>query len=575
VAISVRRVLVVSSGLTIAWLILWLGIGSWLLSEAYEGRGISVLRRAFAAKRELYPLSHYLSKVRFLAFGGGIAISGSGLALAAVLYDARRGAPRARRIVRPATPTSLAGIRIWIGIVALISVLAEDVASFALLPSSLPISPGLGVFAVLRHAPGAEALFASSLALHALKWTTVLALVASIFGLFTRVALPLAFVGALVMGGVLRLHTHFFHTGLLPLYLLGVIMLTPCADAWSLDAWRWKRAGKAVLAPEEPAMAHGWGRFTVWIVIAMSYFAAGTCKIRNGGFGWWDGVNLKCKVLADALCLHTFDLPFVPLLAALPLFAYSFMGIVSLLVEFSMIAVPFSAQARRILPLAAVGMHVGIFLAQEILFIDLILIHLLFFDNRRWALPLAGKVRSWLSSVVPALAAGPEPRTDATTIGSKGRFTGALVLVPVAYITTIVLATEAYPITTWPMYADRQRTTTVEYVVFHGVDAEGRKMPFQLERELGVLRFNRSYDLIPYAFIPDLQPEFHKVLDAFLTLHNAKKPPDRRVVALKFDLREWDYGRAPEDPQYGASAKQFVHHAGDSERSRAEARRDP
>ena len=562
---TLRRAILASSILAVGWILLTMGLGSFLIEQAYEGRSVGALNRAFAARREFVTLDMYVTKMRLLGLGGAFAMLVAGAALGAALEDARRGSPWARRIVPPASATSLAGVRIWICTVALVSVLCEDVGSAAHLPESLPVATGLGVFALLRHAPGADALLASHAALTSLQLATIGGLVLGQLGLFTRLALPLAFVGGIVMGGVLRLHTHFFHTGLLPLYVIGVLMLTPCADAWSLDAWRRRRAGQAVVEPETPAMEYGWGRFTCWLVIALTYFAAATSKLRHGGFGWWDGVNLKNKVLTDALAVHGWDLPFVPLMAALPLVVFSVMGIVSLVVEFAFIAVPFSVLARRFLPLGAVGLHVGIFISQEIVFLDLLLIHLLFYDNRRWALPLAERVRSRLAAFVPSLSAAPPAASHAPSgAGKLGRFAPALLLGTVLYAATIAVAAESYPITTWPMYSDRTQSTSVDYIVFHGLDRRGEKVALKLERELGVFRFERAYDVIPYGFNPKLEGELRKVLDVFAGLYNRDRAPEAHVVAFRFDLMRWDFANAHDDPARGSSVQHFVHRVGET-----------
>jgi len=70
-------------------------------------------------------------------------------------------------------------------------------------------------------------------------------------------------------------------------------------------------------------------------------------------------------------------------LESAPDILFGLLGIVTLLTEVSFGIVLFSRTARRILPVAAMMMHIGIFLFQRILFLDLILLQFVFFDFTR------------------------------------------------------------------------------------------------------------------------------------------------------------------------------------------------
>ena len=76
----------------------------------------------------------------------------------------------------------------------------------------------------------------------------------------------------------------------------------------------------------------------------------------------------------------------------IPHWAYTFMGIVSLIVEIGAVALLFSAIARLILPALLAAMHWGIILVMAIPFTDLILIQAIFYDWR--------KIRQWVGERV-------------------------------------------------------------------------------------------------------------------------------------------------------------------------------
>ncbi|HEX6272720.1 MAG TPA: hypothetical protein VFZ53_06770 [Polyangiaceae bacterium] len=562
---NVRRVTI---AIFVLWLVLFLVVLPSLVRDAYAGTGIGFLNQMFESRRS-NSLDHYMTSLRILAAVGGIGILGAGFGLIAAIRDAARGSPVARRFVLPAAPTSLAGIRIAVVGVALVIALLEDPSSTALLPRWSEAPYGLGLVKIVRRVPGIEALLSSAGALMALKLFTVGALVLALVGLFTRFALVAAVAGGLVLGAVLRMYTHFFHTGLLPLYLLVVLCFCRCADAWSIDAVLRRRAGKPVPPPERPSMEYGWGRFVCWSVVALTYFAAGTSKLRHGGFLWWDGVNLKSKLLADVLQVNSIELPWTPLIGELPVAVFSILGLGTLIIEAGFPAVLFSRTARFLFPLGAAGLHLGVFLMQEILFLDLMLIQILFFDVRKPAAYLEQRFRSRF----PALAlAGPSDSTSAGPEEQRAE-TGALAPVPlgtlllavfpVVYCGTIALGLEAYPITTWSMYSDRTQSTRVQYILFHGLDAAGRKVPVRFEDAFGVLHFNRAYDIVPRAFHDeDGQRPLRQMLDAFAGIRDRERSAGERLSAFQFDLRAWDYARDPGDPNRGVTVSTFVHRIG-------------
>jgi len=546
---STRRFWVIWSVVSLLWLVLVWSLGSHLVSEADAGRGPAFLVKALSTRRHL--VAHYQGRVPLLALGSAFAI----ILGAVLLRDARQGSRLARRIVVPASATSLAGIRIGTCAVTLISMLLEDPASTAKLPgfSSLPF--GLGSMGIVQKLPGMASLLHSAPLLHALKALTVLALTAGMLGLCVRITLPVALLSALLLGGVVRMYTHFFHTGLLPLYVLAVLAVAPCADAWSADAWRLRRAGRPVVPPEEPSLRYGFPRFACWCVLGLTYFAAGSSKLRHGGLGWWDGVNLKAKVLGDALQVGSFDFPFLPLLDKVPLVIFSVMGIVTLIVELGMVLVPFSRLARRIFPLGVMGLHLGILFTQEILFLDLILIQGILFDFRRVALPLY----RWVAARLPGVFDTTAAPTQLERAKPESSAMAAFALVPIVYLGTIALGLELYPISTWPMYSDRTTSTVVDYVLLHGEDASGRTVRTRLEDSFGAFAFSRDFDIIPYAFQPALRGDLEKTLEVFAAVYNTDKPANDRLVAVHFEHHKLDFARQPIAERAGEVVERFVY----------------
>ena len=182
---------------------------------------------------------------------------------------------------------------------------------------------------------------------------------------------------ALIHDGIFREYSHFFHTGLVPIYCGAVLSCSPCGDAWSVDSLIRKnrvRADRTVLL--------SWTRYAVWIVVAGAYVCAGLSKLRNGGPWWWDGDNLKRLILASGVHPDHFQLGLTGWLATLPIFWFSALGIVGLVVELSYGLVLVSRRARVVLPLAAIGLHLAIFVSEGIPCFDLVAIQAVFINWR-------------------------------------------------------------------------------------------------------------------------------------------------------------------------------------------------
>jgi hypothetical protein len=195
------------------------------------------------------------------------------------------------------------------------------------------------------------------------------------------------------------------------------------------------------------------------------------------------------------------------------------------------------------------------------------LIQILFFDLRKPAASLERWARARLPSLERHVPSVPTTEAASAKPGALAPVplgTLLLGLIPVVYLGTITLALEEYPVTTWPMYSDRTESTRVQYILFHGLDGAGRKVPVQFEDEFGVLGFNRTYDVVPLAFHgrDEEREPLRRVLDAFAELHDRDRPPSERLAAFRFELRAWDYDRDPDDPNRGVTVSTFVHHVG-------------
>jgi predicted DCC family thiol-disulfide oxidoreductase YuxK len=382
---SARSFPAVPLALGAGWLLFGLLVGLPLVTEAYHGEGAAWLNRLVAPLRQ-----HDLARVRDVAWGltwGGTLACGLFAALAYLLRTPRL----ARRLVPPATPGTVGALRALVCGVLLMNVLWEDLPSTAALPRAMVQS--MGVIDLLYRVPGFEAFVTSPRALGVFQAFTALVLTLGLVGWRTRWTLPLGAAAYLVFAGLFRHYAWFYHTGLIPLYMLAVLAVLPSGDGFSVDRLRRLWRGASVPRADVPTRRYGWARYAVWVALALPYVAAGLSKLRNGGLFWWDAVNFRYVLLHSALHPMEFDFSAGLLATAAPDALIEAMALTALLGEICYGLVLVSRWGRLVLPTAMLAMHIGILALQNILFFDLIILQAVFFNLR----PLRLGLGRWLN----------------------------------------------------------------------------------------------------------------------------------------------------------------------------------
>lgn len=356
------------------WLFLGLVVVPHLLESAYRGASFSLMNRAVAAVTSV-SIDFILAQWLDIVLIGAPVILALG-ALACVL-----GRPETTgRIVGEATPGDIGAIRMLVCGVLLVSTLWEDLASTAALPREL-MRP-MGILQLFYLLPiGFDRFAASPVALRVFNWIATAVLFLGMIGWKTRYVLPLGAVCYLILGGLLRQYAWFYHTGLVALYLLIVLIILPSHHGASLDRLvkLWK--GEPV-PPSTPSRQYGWMRYALWSTLALPYFMAGLSKLRNGGLTWWEASNFKFILFQSSLRPMEFDFDMSLLLTSAPDVAFEVLAISALLGEILYGLVLFSRLARWIMPAVMLLMHLGILLLQNILFFDLIVLQVIFFNLR-------------------------------------------------------------------------------------------------------------------------------------------------------------------------------------------------
>jgi predicted DCC family thiol-disulfide oxidoreductase YuxK len=376
-------------------ILMFLALGLWIvfaklvvppvIEGVYRGESWRFLNRMISGQA-IHSVAYYLSLWNTLSTV--CLLSGLGFFLMTLLFSSPVGS---QKIVGETTPGFLGAIRMWTCAVLLLTTLLEDLGSIAWLPADVRHPKGLLGY---LYPLGFAALVRSESSLRAFQLLTEIFLFLGLIGWRTRLVLPCAALCHFLLLGILIDYSFFWHQNLVPLYVLTVLCFTACGDGWSLDRLRKIAQGQTVPDAERASAVYGRSRYLCWVVIALPYVAAGLGKLRDGGLFWWNSTNMRTNLYMDNLNPREFDWALSLHLVYAPDIFFSLLGLFAICSETFLGLVLFSRLARRIFPIAAIMMHIGIFLLQRVLFIDLILLQLVFFDFA----PIRKTIGSWLTS---------------------------------------------------------------------------------------------------------------------------------------------------------------------------------
>ncbi len=527
--------------------LLWLGF-AWgvmpaLVRDAYRGEGWLPLATLIKSQAAARPVELFVARWYDVAAVGLLLWT---LLALLVLPSSRRFF--IRRIIGTARPSELGIIRVIVCFAA---------AWFALdLPLARVVARGeagrvsMGVMDAL-YALGLGSVLAQPLAAWLLQAATVALLLLAAVGWRTRWTVPLAALLYLVLAGVFRSYTKFSHSGLYFVYVLIVLACTRCGDGLSLDHWRRNR--QRHLDADAPQPRYAWGRWFVWLVIALPYLAAGLSKLRNGGWTWWDSTNMQAIVLDRFFHPEEMNLALLDVATALPPFIFALAGLATLAVELGMVATLFSRPARLLLPTAAAAMHIGIALVMDVEFWDLVLLQFVFYDWRAIWLWLSARLGHRVEATAPVAASGSADRQPG--YAAELRYAtllrcGALLGVTALFLGAWSIRLERYPLTAMQMFSDYQGTSVITYARPYKVDDAGDVSVAPL-RAMGVsssgyrsrLRRGFAGDEERAALTEELRTVGQR--------YNESLPVDERIWTLRVVLYEWDFVQRRDDAIYG------------------------
>ena len=365
----------------------------WLIEQAYYGKSFEVIN-ALIRGQASHPVSYYQGEWGTLArpFLWAYAIWGL---LAVVLFDLMIRPTFFNKFVGDATPGALGAIRILVCGILFLNLWWEDLPSSVLVPPDLRETIGaLQLFYVL---PFFREFVESPLALRIAQWLTLGLLLCGAAGWKTRWVLPLAVIGWFVLGGIIRQSIFVFHQGITSWYVLVALVFLPCGNGLSVDRLVNVARGQAPES-QDPSPAYGFARYVCWVIVAIVYTDAGLSKLLHGGLLWWSPPQLQTILYDDTLNPNDFGWTFSLMVPQWDV-VFSALGLTAFLGELFYGLVLFFGWARLVFPPLMLLMHTGIFFFQNILFLDLILVQLVFVDWAWVRKVMAKRVRSRRESI--------------------------------------------------------------------------------------------------------------------------------------------------------------------------------
>lgn len=445
------------------------------------------------------------------------------------------------RFVKPAAIQTLAIYRFILCAIMIYYALTSGAHNVAYYPDSYRIH--LGVMDLLYKYLGFGELVRSTLAVTILTVITVFLLTLAAIGIGLRGTLPTAAILYLVLIGIERSYTWFNHAGLIPWYCVIILSLFP--SIWRPGSKDFSQGGP------ENLYRNGWIRHLLHAAVALPYLLAALSKLRNGGIDWWSGTNLQYHLLLKAMTPDSIDRSFVlALFEKSPDWAFSVVGISTLISEAGMILILWSRSARIVMPVLCVGMHLGILLTMQIAFWDLILIQTLIVVD---TLFLERRV-----TVVPGNLSQDQPVGDRGIALSGYVNHMALMTIMVAgFGINWIRRGEYYPLTSMQMFSHSNTSGVIHYFKTVSIYDDGSMIDEPLD-QLGVGN-NRYLPALRGAFQSAQGKEAcRQVLMKCGEYADSRDGVSKRIVSFRVEKHLWDFRISRDSVQSSKIVDQVV-----------------
>jgi len=503
------------------------------IEDAYNGHAHPWLNALIHGK-ESNSIQHYIDIwFRLLSWTSALLLVAAG----ALVAGFRRAGTYFSSYVYGESALAIPILRAVVFFALGMNILWEDLPSVVHLPSE--VRSEMGVMRILHLAPMWDKVYGSAVVLWFIKLLGAISCLLAMVGVWSRVTIPVGAVLAILHGGILREFSHLFHTCLLPIYLACAFALMGFANMRRSKLGLFQKKGGVTRMSMEIG---AWSYHYCLALIAISYTLAGWSKIWGGGWGWWKGVNLKRIVMSDTLGPMHFEWGLDSTLAVLPLWFYSIVGLFALAVECLYGLVLVSRTARIIVPTLAITLHGGIWLAQGILFFDLILLQIAIIAiefHRRTvvARDLNGK-------------GGDQQEIQAFEPQTHRRCFSFLVLTTLFLVGVWRAGVEQFPLTGWRMYSGFRDDGWVDYREIYSVSAAGVREKALVDQWIGAMADTRYRDMLHKS--KDQQQVFFDAVGRRANdLQHVQQSGGDEIVAFEVERKRWNFLTDPNNQEFG------------------------
>lgn len=367
------------------------------LAYSYYGETLTEIAylNRWVSKIEAYSLSEFQWKVQEVLFRwagrGLIAVVAFQMTLLVVAFRKRITFAVRSYFVEPDSAYNLAAFRLIIFGLIWYCVDPHSIAKIASRPVESWVPP-VGFLTLSQWIPinASLAFFAAK----ALLCTSALAFL----GVFTRVSMAITVLLSWYVFLIPNLFGKVNHDYQHVWWFAVLLLLSPCYEVLSFDAWRKRRA---LLWAEEPARsaAYGLPLRLAWILIGVAYFFPGWKKFWVGGLDWFLSDNLKFWIWDkwDELggWVPGFRIDHYPWL-------YKLGAFYTIAFEIAFIFLIFSKRWRWIAPISAILFHLSTHLFMDIFFFTLTVCLLSFIDWNRFRQRVLGGAGDFSGRALPS-----------------------------------------------------------------------------------------------------------------------------------------------------------------------------
>ena len=196
-----------------------------------------------------------------------------------------------------------------------------------------------------------------------------------------------------------------YHFDAAIVFTFGVLSLSRCGDALSVDAWR-RASGHGVVTPVRSSGEYTWPIRLVWVTLSLVFFAAGVAKLWTSGLEWIASDQMTLLLMRVQYHISDAD----PLtnwgsyIAQHPLLARA-LAATTMMVEISYPLALLRTPLRAVIVLAGIGLIVGIRLLMGPTFEHFLLLNAFWVPWERVGARLGGRL--WHGGAAQASYQGP------------------------------------------------------------------------------------------------------------------------------------------------------------------------